>query len=147
MVYRYDPHRGGRGHYDTFSLDIPDPSNTTILDVLFRLQKTQDPSLAFRFACRVNMCGSCGMVINGREALACKTIVTDVARNRRITLRPMNHFPVVKDLVVDMAPFFEKYEAAMAHFVPGGDGDPEPAVVRPDSKERTEIGVATECIA
>ena len=146
-VFRYDPERGGEGHYDTFALDIPDPSHTTVLDVLIRLQKTEDPSLAFRFACRVNMCGSCGMVINGREGLACKTNVAAIARNREITLRPMNHFPVVKDLVVDMAPFFERYEAAMPHFEPRSGADPEPAVVRPDSRERTDIGVATECIA
>ncbi len=145
-VFRYHPTRGGEGSYDSFDLDIPDPSNTTVLDTLIGLQKTQDPSLAFRFACRVNMCGSCGMVINGREGLACKTNVSELGRSREITLRPLNHLPVVKDLVVDMAPFFEKYEAAMPYFEPASS-DPEPAIVRPDSQERVDIGDATECIA
>ena len=69
-VFRYDPAVGGDGGFQDFVLDIPNESATTMLDVLLRLQREQDPSIAFRFACRVNMCGSCGMVINGRERLA-----------------------------------------------------------------------------
>ena len=112
-VFRFDPEKGGAGHFDTFRLDIPDESTTTILDVLLRIQKEQDASLSFRFACRVNMCGSCGMVINGREGLACKTNVSHLPPGQEITLRPLNHFPIIKDLVVDMTPFFKKYEEAL----------------------------------
>ncbi len=115
-IYRYDPTEGGDGHFDHFDLHIEDETNTTILDVLIRIQKEQDSTLAFRYACRVNMCGSCGMVINGREGLACKTNVSDFSKNHRITIRPLNHFPVVKDLVVDMDPFFKKYEDMSAIF-------------------------------
>jgi succinate dehydrogenase / fumarate reductase iron-sulfur subunit len=145
-IYRFDPTQGGEGHFDRFELAIQDETCTTILDVLIRLQKEQDPSLAFRYACRVNMCGSCGMVINGREGLACKTNVSDFAGNQTITLRPLNHFPVVKDLVVDMGPFFQSYEACLPFFDPR-DSQSEPAIIRPDSKERQAIGLATECIA
>ena len=106
-VFRYDPSIHDEGHFDTFEIQIEDESLTTILDVLLKIQKEQDPSLSFRFACRVSMCGSCAMVINGRERLACKTVVGDL-KEGRITIRPLNHFPVVKDLVVDMDPFFEK---------------------------------------
>lgn len=145
-IYRYDPTRGGEGHFDRFELPVEDETCTTILDVLIRLQKEQDPSLSFRYACRVNMCGSCGMVINGREGLACKTNVSDFPGNQTITLRPLNHFPVVKDLVVDMGPFFQSYEACLPFFDPR-DIRAEPAVIRPDSEERQAIGLATECIA
>ena len=79
-----------------------------------------DPSLSFRYACRVSMCGSCAMVINGKERLACKTVVGDL-KEKKITIRPLNHFPIIKDLVVDMDPFFEKYKEAMPYFDPKED--------------------------
>jgi succinate dehydrogenase / fumarate reductase iron-sulfur subunit len=145
-VFRYDPTQGGDGHFDHFDLYIDDETNTTILDVLIRLQKEQDSTLSFRYACRVNMCGSCGMVINGREGLACKTNVSDFPAKQGITIRPLNHFPVVKDLVVDMGPFFKHYEECLPFFEPRKIMD-EPAIIRPDSKERMAIGLATECIA
>ena len=144
-IFRYDPTRDEKGHYDRFEVSIEDDRLTTILDVLLTIQKEQDPSLAFRYACRVSMCGSCGMVINGRERLACKTVVAEL-KKKEITVRPLNHFPVVKDLVVDMDLFFEKYKAAMPFFHPARETD-EPAVIRPDSKERMDIGLSTECIA
>ncbi len=145
-VYRYDPEKKDEGHFDTYLLNIEQPDTTTILDVLIRLQKEQDPSLAFRFACRVNMCGSCGMVINGREALACKTNVSHLPIGQDITLRPLNHFPVIKDLVVDMGPFFEKYEDALPFFEPK-EQRTEPYVILPDDNKRVDIGMATDCIA
>jgi succinate dehydrogenase / fumarate reductase, iron-sulfur subunit len=144
-VFRYDPAAGGPGHFDRFELKTDDESLTTILDVLIRLQKTQDLSLAFRYACRVSMCGSCGMVINGREALACKTILADL-KGEEVTIRPLNHFPVVKDLVVDMKPFFEKYEEGLTYFQAAREQS-EPALIRPDSRERQVIESSTECIA
>jgi len=144
-VFRYDPAVGGSGHFDRFELTTDDESLTTILDVLIRLQKTKDLSLAFRYACRVSMCGSCGMVINGREALACKTILADL-KGEEVTIRPLNHFPVVKDLVVDMEPFFRKYEEGLTYFHAAREGS-EPALIRPDSRERRVIESSTECIA
>ena len=144
-VFRFDPAKDKDGRYDTFTLGIPDENATTILDVLLRIQREQDPGLAFRYACRVNMCGSCGMVINGREGLACKTNVSHIPPGE-ITIRPLNHFPVIKDLVVDMSPFFAKYEEALPYFVPRDELE-EPARIRPDSRERTDIGMATDCIA
>ncbi len=145
-VFRYDPATGGEGSFATFTLDIPAPETTTILDVLLRIQKEQDPSISFRFACRVNMCGSCGMVINGREGLACKTNVSQLPPKQNITLRPLNHFPIIKDLVVDMGPFFEKYDDALPFFEPKEQRD-EPYQIRPDTQERIDIGMATDCIA
>ena len=144
-VFRYDPSLGDQGHFDRFELEIENESLTTILDLLLRIQQEHDLTLSFRFACRVSMCGSCAMVINGRERLACKTIVADLKKNV-ITVRPLNHFPIVKDLVVDMGPFFEKYKEAMPFFEASRETD-EPAVIRPDCKEREDIGLSTECIA
>jgi succinate dehydrogenase / fumarate reductase iron-sulfur subunit len=92
------------------------------------------------------MCGSCGMVINGRERLACKTNVTDLSTGDDITLRPMNHFPVIKDLVVDMDPLFRKFRDTLSFFEPKEELT-EPAQIPPDAPEREEIRIATDCIA
>ena len=146
QIFRYDPEQGGEGKFQSYQLSIEDPATTTILDVLLRIQKEQDPSIAFRFACRVNMCGSCGMVINGREGLACKTNVCDLPAGQDITLRPLNHFPIIKDLVVDMGPFFAKYEDALPFFEPKEKRE-EPYIIKPDTPERVDIGMATDCIA
>lgn len=147
-IFRYDPATGDSesGHFDSFKLEIPDESTTTILDVLLRVQREQDASVSFRYACRVNMCGSCAMVINGKEALACKTNVSHIPRDQEITIRPLNHFPVIKDLVVDMEPFFRKYEECLPFYGPKEDYQ-EPVAIRPDSQERKDIGLSTECIA
>src|SRR5437660_15363 len=126
-VFRYDPTVGGEGDYQDYDLTIPLESATTMLDVLLRIQREQDPTIAFRFACRVNMCGSCGMVINGRERLACKTNVSEIPAGSEITLRPMNHFPVIKDLVVDMDPLFKQFRDTLSFFEPKDDS-PEPAL-------------------
>src|SRR3954467_8574800 len=117
-AFRYDPAVGGEGHFDHFKLEMPDETAVTMLDVLLRIQREQDASVAFRFACRVAMCGSCGMVINGRERLACKSNVSDLSAGAEIPLRPMNHFPVIKDLVVDMDPFFSKMRETLSFFEP-----------------------------
>ena len=134
-IFRYDPVKGGEGTFQSYQLTIDNPETTTILDVLLRIQKEQDPSISFRFACRVNMCGSCGMVINGREGLACKTNVCDLPANQDITLRPLNHFPVIKDLLVDMGPFFSKYEDALPFFEPA-EKRTEPQSAAGAEKER-----------
>ncbi len=144
-IFRYDPEKGGDGRFDEYVLNIPDENTTTILDVLLRVQKEQDPTLAFRYACRVNMCGSCAMVINGREGLACKTNVSHLPPRQDITIRPLNHFPVIKDLVVDMGPFFDKFAKVLPFYEPKMEYK-EPAVIPPDAKERADIGMDTDCI-
>jgi succinate dehydrogenase / fumarate reductase iron-sulfur subunit len=145
-VFRYDPGAGGDGGFQDFTLQIPNENAATMLDVLLRIQREQDPTIAFRFACRVAMCGSCGMVINGRERLACKTNVSAIPAGEEITLRPMNHFPVIKDLVVDMDPMFQKFRETLSFFE-AKEQSSEPALIPPDAPEREEIRIATDCIA
>src|SRR2546422_10083966 len=81
--------------------------DTTVLDALVDVQRTQDPTLAFRYACRVGMCGSCAMVVNGRERWACRTRLAALG-DGPVSVRPLYHFPLLRDLVVDMAPFVAK---------------------------------------
>lgn len=89
--------------------DVEARSGYTVLDALLAVVREQDPSLSLRFSCRVGMCGTCAVVVDGREALACQTPVADVGR--RISVGPLRNLPVVKDLVVDLGPFFDRYRA------------------------------------
>jgi succinate dehydrogenase/fumarate reductase-like Fe-S protein len=89
----------------------------TVLDALVDAQRRLDPTLAFRYACRVGMCGSCGMVVNGRERWACRTLLKSL-KTRIVTVRPLYHFPLVRDLVVDLAPLAEQTARVGATFVP-----------------------------
>ena len=79
-------------------------ADTTVLDALVEMQCAHDPTLAFRYACRVGMCGSCAMVVNGRERWTCRTRLQSVGPGP-ITVRLLYHFPLLRDLVVDMTPY------------------------------------------
>src|SRR2546425_4699147 len=94
--------------------------DTTVLDALVDVQRTQDPTLAFRYACRVGMCGSCAMVVNGRERWACRTRLAALG-DGPVSVRPLYHFPLLRDLVVDMAPFVAKLATVGAAFTPRPD--------------------------
>jgi len=119
-------------------------ADTTVLDALVAVQRGEDPTLAFRYACRVGMCGSCAMVVNGRERWACRTRLAALGRGP-VTVRPLYHFPLLRDLVVDMAPFDAGLAAARAVFAPRDPGA-GPAPIGRDSAERREIDAAIECI-
>jgi fumarate reductase iron-sulfur subunit len=118
--------------------------DTTVLDALVDIQRTQDPTLAFRYACRVGMRGSCAVVVNGRERWACRTRLVSLG-DGPVSVRPLYHFPLLRDLVVDMAPFVEKLRAVGAALTP------RPDAARYDqgssaAPRRQEIDQAIECI-
>ena len=104
-VSRFDSANDTQPSYREYTLDVTE--GMTILEALLRIQAEQDGSLAFRYACRGAVCGSCAMAINGRIDLACRTQVRGL-ETRTVTVEPLPNLPVLKDLVVDMEPFFEK---------------------------------------
>jgi len=105
-IFRYDPSGGVEPHFKRY--ELPPEKGMTILEALFWILENKDPSLAFRCSCREAVCGSCAVHINGEYRLACKTQVDPLGEE--ITIRPLTHLPIFKDLVVDMKPFFEQYE-------------------------------------
>jgi len=125
---------------------VPRRANQTVLDVVTEIQRDQDPTLAYRFACRVGMCGSCGMTVNGRPRWTCRTRVAAVAPEGDLLLEPLRNLPVVKDLAVDMEPFFEKWRRAHGYFEPGENPPDDFAAVPPESPERQEVDAGIECI-
>ncbi|MGH7388181.1 MAG: succinate dehydrogenase/fumarate reductase iron-sulfur subunit [Candidatus Rokuibacteriota bacterium] len=124
--------------------DVAAGTDTTVLDALVAVQRGQDPTLAFRYACRVGMCGSCAMVVNGRERWACRTLLAALGAGP-VTVRPLYHFPLLRDLVVDMAPFHRRLREAGAAFAPRAGAEAYALVPR-DAAERREIDPAIECI-
>ena len=142
--------RGGeQGEFAHF--DVPARANQTVLDVVTHIQRDLDPSLAYRFACRVGMCGSCAMTVNGRARWTCRTHVRKVVdANGALELRPLANLPVIRDLAADMTPFFEKWQRARGTFeprqAPDGAVPDEFAVVAPTSKARREADAGIECI-
>ena len=98
--------------------EVPRRASQTVLDVVTHVQRHVDPSLAYRYACRVGMCGSCAMTVNGKARWTCRTHVDTVTVGRTLEIAPLNHLPILRDLVVDMAPFFDKWAAAKGTFTP-----------------------------
>src|SRR5215212_4755920 len=104
------------GRFQTFA--VPRRAHQTILDVVTEIQRDQDATLSYRFACRVGMCGSCAMVVNGRPRWTCRTRVAQVVVSaNRLRLEPLRNLTVVKDLAVEMTEFFDKWRDAEGHFV------------------------------
>src|SRR5258705_5898466 len=139
-VFRWS--RGERERWQEFEVEAgPD---TTVLDALVEVQRRRDPSLAYRYACRVGMCGSCGMVVNGRERWACRTRLSTLGAGV-VSVRPLYNLPLLRDLVVDMAPFTARMRAVGGALVPAPSAEPY-ALIPAGSAERREIDAAIEGI-
>jgi succinate dehydrogenase / fumarate reductase iron-sulfur subunit/fumarate reductase iron-sulfur subunit len=113
-IQRSPPEADGAPRFQRYQIDVAE--RATVLDALLAVQRGSGPDLAFRFSCRVGMCGSCAMVVNGREQLACSTLLKPLGPQLRV--EPLRNLPVIRDLVVDLAPFFAAYQRVMPHFVP-----------------------------
>jgi fumarate reductase iron-sulfur subunit len=137
--------RGGAdGAFRTY--EIPRRPSQTVLDAVTHVQRHVDPTLAYRFACRVGMCGSCAMTVNGKARWTCRTHVDAVAADGELEIAPLAHLPIVRDLVTDMAPFFDKWARAKGPFEGTATRHDPFANVPPDSRERRRVDEAIECI-
>ena len=114
-----------------------------VLDVLLAIQREHDASLGFRYSCRVAMCGTCALRVDGRTVLSCLTLVDPELDELR--LDPMAGLPVVRDLLVDMTPFWDEWARVKPYLVPV-PGLEAPAEVPPDSPERRLIDPNLDCI-
>ena len=113
-----------------------------LLDALNEVKWHQDGSLGFRRSCAHGICGSDAMMINGKNALACKLLVKDVAP--RVVIEPIRGLPVLRDLIVDMEPFFEGYRSVLPYLV---NDEGEPVTERLQSpEERARFDETTKCI-
>ena len=132
------------GSYESFT--VPYDEDQTILDLLTYIQRNIDATLSYRFACRVGMCGSCAMRVNGKPRWTCRTLVRKALSNEELVLEPLSNMKVVKDLVVDMEEFFDKWQAAKGRFEPEETPATEFFPIKPDDKKRMQVDDAIECI-
>ncbi|MES2562210.1 MAG: succinate dehydrogenase/fumarate reductase iron-sulfur subunit [Pseudomonadota bacterium] len=126
--------------------EVPRLESQTVLDVVTHIQRKLDPTLSYRFACRVGMCGSCAMTVNGKARWTCRTHVSRVTEEGRLQIGPLHNLPVIKDLVTDMAPFFDKWAAAKGQFRGATTRSQEFARVEPESVKRKLVDESIECI-
>ncbi|MGI8906393.1 MAG: succinate dehydrogenase/fumarate reductase iron-sulfur subunit [Candidatus Sumerlaeaceae bacterium] len=116
-VRRFAPQTDSSAYYEQHHVELAE--RASVLDALFAIQRTTAPDLAFRFSCRVGMCGSCAMVVNGRETLTCSTLAKQFGD--KLKIEPMRNMPVARDLAVDMEPFFSAYKRSLPYFIPRAD--------------------------
>jgi succinate dehydrogenase/fumarate reductase iron-sulfur protein len=125
--------------------DVALEERMTVLDALFHIQRRKDPSLSFRCACRVGMCGTCAMSINGIPRLACRTRV-ETLKSVDVDLGPLPNLPVIKDLVVSLDPFFEQWKRVLPAFRPANPEARELARVPQTSPYARETPSKRDCI-
>jgi fumarate reductase iron-sulfur subunit len=135
---------GAEGRYQEF--EVPRQPSQTVLDVVTYIQRALDATLAYRYACRVGMCGSCAMTVNGVSRWTCRTHVNRVVRNDRLEIGPLKNLPVIRDLVTDMREFFDKWERAKGQFAPTATKRDDFARIAPGSADRIAADAGIECI-
>jgi succinate dehydrogenase / fumarate reductase, iron-sulfur subunit len=140
-IYRYDPESGAKPAMQDYEIDF-DPAGKKVLDALIAIKDTLDESLSFRRSCREGVCGSDGVNVNGRNVLACITALEGL--KQPIVIRPLPRLGVVRDLIVDMAQFYQHYRAVKPYLI---NLDPEPENERLQSpQDRAELDGLWECI-
>jgi len=141
-IFRFNPEKDTKFHYETYTLEA-EPTDR-VLDLLERVKGYEDGTLAFRRSCAHGICGSDAMRINGRNHLACKSLVKDFGS--KITVEPILGLRVIKDLIVDMEPFFNNYKKVLPYFITNSPV-PEDGRERIQSQEERErFDDTTKCI-
>jgi fumarate reductase iron-sulfur subunit len=126
---------------------VPRLASQTVLDVVTHIQRHLEPSLSYRFACRVGMCGSCAMTVNGVARWTCRTHVAKVVgSNGELEIAPLANLPVIKDLATDMREFFDKWARGKGRFPGSRTRHDAYATVQPTSPERVAADAGIECI-
>jgi len=139
-VLRYDPERDKRPHWEDYVVEAGPMER--VLDLLHTVKWEEDGTLTFRRSCAHGVCGSDAMLINGRNRLACKVRVDQLGR--RISVAPLPGLPVIKDLIVDMEPFFAQYRSVMPFLVNESEPPQRERLQAPDERERYDD--TTKCI-
>ena len=135
---------GDTGRFELYK--VPCFKNQTVLDVVSHIQHYIDPGLSYRFACRVGMCGSCAMMVNGEPRWTCRTHVNKVAHRDVLEIAPLRNLPVIKDLATNMDPFFDKWVQAEAVHHPSASRLEEIEPVNPQDTQRKVADAGIECI-
>jgi fumarate reductase iron-sulfur subunit len=136
----------GREQGEFVSYRVPRQESQTVLDVVTYIQRNLDPSLTYRYACRVGMCGSCAMTVNGVARWTCRTHVAKVVKGDALEIAPLANLPVIRDLATDMSGFFDKWAKARGQFSGSATRHQDFARVDPASASRKAVDAGIECI-
>jgi fumarate reductase iron-sulfur subunit len=137
----------GKNEGQFSAYDVPRRDSQTVLDVVTHIQRFLEPSLSYRYACRVGMCGSCAMTVNGKARWTCRTHVAKVVgADGKLEIAPLSNLPVIKDLATDMSEFFDKWARAKGQFRGAATRTDDFAKVVPASPERRAADAGVECI-
>lgn len=113
-IRRYDPEKGGNPYWQSYP--VPFTEGMTILDGLHSIRENMDPTLVWRYSCRMGICGSCAMLVNSFPVLACNTQVSEVAKSE-LAVAPLPNFDTIKDLVPDLSGMFEKHRTLFPYIL------------------------------
>ncbi|MFB7113281.1 succinate dehydrogenase iron-sulfur subunit [Streptomyces sp. NPDC056190] len=142
-VRRFNPEVSAEATWEDFQLEI-DPKER-VLDGLHKIKWDLDGTLTFRRSCAHGICGSDAMRINGKNRLACKTLIKDINPEKPITVEPIKGLTVLKDLVVDMEPFFQAYRDVMPFLVTKETNEPTRERLQ-SAEDRARFDDTTKCI-
>jgi succinate dehydrogenase / fumarate reductase iron-sulfur subunit len=140
-IQRFNPDKDKRPHYEEYTIEL-EPTDR-VLDGLNEIKWRQDGTLTYRRSCAHGVCGSDAMRINGRNRLACKVLIKDLPEH--ITIEPMLGFTVIKDMVVDLEPFFEKYRSIVPYLV-NDTPAPHDSERLQSPEDRAKYDDGTKCI-
>lgn len=148
--------RGSENESSVQEFTVPFEQTMTVLDALNKIKDEQDGSLTYRWSCRMGICGSCGMMVNGRPVLTCQTYVKDLCASEvncdgcvpEISVAPLRHFPVIKDLVSDIDDPMEKFRSVMpwSDFQKNNVAMRDKSPRRQSPKELAKIGQTSQCV-
>ncbi|GHB43679.1 succinate dehydrogenase iron-sulfur subunit [Streptomyces viridiviolaceus] len=142
-VRRFNPEVSAEATWEDFQLEL-DPKER-VLDGLHKIKWEQDGTLTFRRSCAHGICGSDAMRINGKNRLACKTLIKDINPEKPITVEPIKGLTVLKDLVVDMEPFFQAYRDVMPFLITKDTNEPTRERLQ-SAEDRERFDDTTKCI-
>lgn len=114
LVTRYHPETDHEPYLKTYP--VPVREGMTVLDGLHYIKDNLDPTLAWRYSCRMGICGSCGMLLNGRPGLACNTQILDIAGSN-LSVGPLPNFDIIRDLVPELSPMFTKHRSVQPYIL------------------------------
>lgn len=143
-IQRYNPDRDDAPYFQEYTVTVE--PNQRLLDALMQVKRFQDGSLGFRKSCAHGVCGSDAMRINGKDGLACKTLIKEVAQadGDTVTVQPLRNLPVQRDLIVNQSEFFDKYRTVKPFLI---NDEPVDAKERLQSQEeRLRFDDTTNCI-
>ena len=139
-IQRFNPEKDAAPHFEDYTVEA-EPTDR-VLDALLEVKGLLDGSLSLRKSCAHGVCGSDGMLINGKNQLACKVLIKNLTQP--ITIEPMKGFKILKDLIVDMGSFFDKYKTIQPYLINEEEAPVKERLQSPKDRERFDD--TTKCI-